>query len=62
MSAHKIEIPLEFDFPNEAFALVPEYTQDSERIQRELDDAAAARTSQAKSQLNLKLEQTKVKP
>lgn len=53
MSAKELKVPLEFEFANDAFALVPEYTEDGERRQREIDEHAAALKAQNKAQLKL---------
>lgn len=57
MSGKKLhEQPLEFQWANDAFALVREYTEDAERIQRELDEAAAAKAAQEQAQVRLPLD------
>lgn len=60
MTARRIDMPLEFEFANDAFALVPEYTEDGSRAQAELDIALEARKSQDKAQLNLPIQTPKV--
>lgn len=55
-------MPLEFEFAKDAFALVPEYTEDGARAQAELDAALEARKAQDKSQLKLPVQPDKVTP
>jgi hypothetical protein len=47
------DIPIEFEFANDAFALVPEYTEDGARTKAELDAARIAKEEQDKAQLKL---------
>lgn len=54
MSGRKLpDVPLEFEFANDAFALVPESTEDGARVQRELDEAYGAKKAQEKAQIQL---------
>lgn len=53
MSAKEIRMPREFEFANDAFALVPELTEDGARTQAKLDALRAAKAKQDKAQLPL---------
>jgi hypothetical protein len=61
MTAKKIDMPREFEFANDAFILVPEYTDDGAKAQAELDAAMEARRAKAKAQLQLPLDNNKPK-
>jgi hypothetical protein len=59
MSGKKIDLPREFEFANDAFALVPEYTEDGAKAQAELDAALEAKKAQDKAQLKLPIQTPK---
>lgn len=63
MSGRKLhDQPLEFGFQEEPFQLVWEQTDDGARVQRELDEAAAAKVGQDKAQARLPLEAPQKQP
>lgn len=57
MSGKKLhEQPLEFEWANDAFALVREEAEDGSQVQRDLDEAMAARKAHEQAQARLPLE------